>query len=83
LAQSLETPFQNMPKTTDDVFQLLRKKVYGDPALQARLFEFVDTHQFCLALQETAGELGLKLDEETARTAVSEGGRGWHGRLLR
>ncbi len=72
-----------MPKTSHTDFQLLRQKIYEDPALQARLFECLDSSEFTLTLQEIAGQLGLALAEDTVRAALHEGSQGWHGRLLR
>lgn len=72
-----------MPEPTVDVMQTLRQKVCGDSALQARLFALREPREFWLALREAALELGLDLDEDTLWMALQEGGRGWHGRLLR
>lgn len=71
-----------MPETTPELFESLRQKIYADPALQARLFAFLDAEEFCLALQEIASEFGFELAEEAVWAALRQGGMGWHGRLL-
>lgn len=73
---------ENMPGTTQEVLEALRQKIYADLSLQARLFGLVDAGEFCLAVQETALEMGLELGEEAVWAALHQGGVGWHGRLL-
>jgi hypothetical protein len=75
-------PNNTISATPPDVFQALRRKVYGDPALQAQLFEWVDAGEFSLALRQVAGELGLELDEDTLHQALQAGNRAWHERQL-
>ncbi len=71
-----------MTESAQTAFPALKQKVLSEPALQARLFEILDAHEFWLALDALAGELGLELDENTLASVMRERAQAWHGRQL-
>lgn len=71
-----------MTESAQNAFPALKQKVLSDPALQARLFEILDVHEFWLALNALAGELGLELDENALTSIMRESAQAWHGRQL-
>jgi hypothetical protein len=62
------------------LFHLLRQRVHGDHALQARLFELTDPKDFFAAVQALAEELGYTLEQADVFEAALAGRRAWHNR---
>lgn len=67
---------------TEDIFETLRQAVYGDPALQARLFDLTDADQFIAAIRELAQSSGHTLEETSVRELMQTGRRAWFERNL-
>jgi hypothetical protein len=62
------------------LFHLLRQRVHGDCALQARLFELTDPKDFFYAVRALAEELGHTLEETDVLEATRAGRSAWHNR---
>jgi len=62
------------------LFHLLRQRVHGDHALQARLFELTDPKDFLAAVQALAEESGYTLEKADLFEATLAGRRAWHNR---
>lgn len=66
-----------MPEAT---LAALRRRVWGDAALQAQLFSMTDAEAFVAAVRELARMAGLSpdaLSDEEIRQAMVAGRRGW------
>lgn len=62
------------------LLHLLQQRVFGDCALQAKLFELTDPKEFFYAVRALADELGLALEENDVLEATRAGRRAWSGR---
>jgi hypothetical protein len=67
---------------SDTDLQLLRDIVFGDPALQARLFATEDPERFLNMVADLATSHGLSLTREDLHAALSRGQREWIERYV-
>lgn len=66
-----------MAQTSEEVFQALRQIVHNDPALQARLFKYVDPGDFLTAVWQLAQCHGLELEDGELQQAMGTGRKSW------
>lgn len=67
---------------TEANLQALRRQVWDDAALQARLFALDNADEFAAAVSALARSWGHGLEDEELRLALRAGGRAWFERKL-
>ncbi len=61
-------------------FEVLRQRVHGDPALQARLFALTEPQEFITAVRQAARAFGLALSDGEVQLEMRVGRQAWSDR---